>query len=117
MDAGTETYLPNKKDKLMIWDTWLIVGFVAQTFFTMRFGVQWIASERRRKSHIPEAFWYFSLMGGILLLIYSIHRKDPVFIIGQAAGVFIYLRNIYFIFRQKRTAAQETKSAAPEHFK
>lgn len=89
----------------MIWDTWVIVGFIAQGLFTARFGVQWIASEKRKKSHIPESFWYFSLIGGLLLLIYSIHRKDPVYIIGQATGVFIYLRNIYFILRQKKNAA------------
>jgi len=87
----------------MIWDTWVIVGFIAQGLFTARFGVQWIASEKRKKSHIPEAFWYFSLIGGLLLLVYSIHRKDPVYIIGQATGVLIYLRNIYFILRHKKT--------------
>lgn len=89
----------------MIWDTWVIVGFIAQALFTARFGIQWIASEKRKKSHIPEAFWYFSLGGGLLLLVYSIHRKDPVYILGQATGVLIYLRNIYFIFHQKRLAA------------
>lgn len=91
----------------MIWDTWVIVGFIAQGLFTARFGVQWIASEKRKKSHIPEAFWYFSLIGGLLLLVYSIHRKDPVYIIGQATGVFIYLRNIYFILSHKKTTTSE----------
>jgi lipid-A-disaccharide synthase-like uncharacterized protein len=89
----------------MIWDTWIIVGFAAQALFTIRFGIQWIESEKRKKSHIPDSFWYFSLLGGIFLLIYSIHRKDPVYILGQATGVFIYLRNIYFILRQKKIAA------------
>jgi lipid-A-disaccharide synthase-like uncharacterized protein len=92
----------------MIWDTWVIVGFIAQGLFTARFGVQWIASEKRKKSHIPEAFWYFSLIGGLLLLVYSIHRKDPVYIIGQATGVFIYMRNIYFILRNKKNVVTAT---------
>jgi lipid-A-disaccharide synthase-like uncharacterized protein len=82
---------------------WLIVGFAGQALFTMRFVIQWIQSERVRRSVIPEAFWYFSLAGGITLLAYALHRKDPVFIVGQAAGVFIYLRNLYLIKRHKRS--------------
>jgi lipid-A-disaccharide synthase-like uncharacterized protein len=92
----------------MIWDTWVIVGFIAQSLFTLRFGIQWIASEKRKKSHIPEAFWYFSLAGGTLLLLYSIHRKDPVYIVGQATGLLIYVRNIYFIIQQKRVLFRTT---------
>jgi lipid-A-disaccharide synthase-like uncharacterized protein len=82
---------------------WLAVGFSAQLMFTMRFLVQWISSERARKSIVPEAFWYFSFVGGLMLLIYAIHRMDPVFIVGQAAGLFIYGRNIYFIWRAKQS--------------
>ena len=78
---------------------WTAIGFVGQGFFSMRFIVQWIASERTRKSVIPRAFWYFSVLGGATLLIYAIHRKDPVFIVGQGAGLVIYLRNLYFIHR------------------
>ena len=63
---------------------WLIIGFLGQGFFFMRFVVQWIASERARKSIIPTAFWFFSIGGGIVLLIYAIYREDPVFIAGQA---------------------------------
>ena len=81
---------------------WLIIGFIGQAFFFMRFVVQWIASERARKSIIPNAFWFFSIGGGIVLLIYAIYREDPVFIVGQATGLFIYLRNIVFIRREKR---------------
>jgi lipid-A-disaccharide synthase-like uncharacterized protein len=81
---------------------WLIIGFLGQAFFFMRFVVQWIASERARKSIIPNAFWFFSIGGGIVLLIYAIYREDPVFIVGQATGLFIYLRNIVFIRREKR---------------
>lgn len=78
-------------------DGWVILGFVAQGFFTMRFVVQWIASERARKSVIPVAFWFFSIGGGILLLIYALYRRDPVFIAGQALGLVVYFRNLYFI--------------------
>ncbi len=79
----------------------LSIGFLGQIMFSMRFIIQWIYSERHRKSVIPTAFWYFSVAGSCLLLIYSIYRKDPVFILGQSAGLFIYLRNIYFIYKEK----------------
>jgi lipid-A-disaccharide synthase-like uncharacterized protein len=75
-------------------DWWLVLGFGAQGLFTARFFVQWIVSERNRRSMIPKVFWYFSLSGSSLLLIYAIHRKDPVFIVGQAAGLVIYVRNL-----------------------
>lgn len=78
----------------------LSIGFLGQIMFSMRFIIQWIYSERHRKSVIPTAFWYFSVAGSCLLLIYSIYRKDPVFILGQSAGLFIYLRNIYFIYKE-----------------
>ena len=81
-------------------DGWVILGFIAQGFFTMRFVVQWIASERARASVIPVAFWFFSIGGGVLLLIYALYRKDPVFIAGQGLGLFIYLRNLYFVLRE-----------------
>jgi lipid-A-disaccharide synthase-like uncharacterized protein len=70
--------------------------------FSMRFIVQWIASEKARASIVPETFWYFSIAGGLLLLAYAIYRTDPVFIIGQATGLVIYARNIYFIWKNKR---------------
>jgi lipid-A-disaccharide synthase-like uncharacterized protein len=82
--------------------TWVVVGFAGQALFSMRFLYQWIASERLRRSVLPEAFWYFSMAGGITLLAYAIYREDPVFIVGQAAGLVIYARNIYFIWRHKR---------------
>ena len=84
---------------------WLAVGFGAQLMFTMRFLIQWIASERARASIVPEAFWYFSFCGGLMLLIYAIHRMDPVFILGQAMGLFIYTRNIYFLWSNRRVDA------------
>ncbi len=85
---------------------WLGVGFGAQLMFSLRFLVQWIASERARASVVPEIFWYFSLAGGAMLLIYAIHRMDPVFILGQATGLIIYSRNIYFIWRTKTRAGE-----------
>jgi len=84
---------------------WLGVGFLGQAFFSMRFLVQWIASERQRKSVVPRYFWYFSVGGGMTLLAYAIHRRDPVFIVGQAAGLLVYARNLYFIFRNPERVA------------
>jgi len=85
-------------------DWWVLLGFAAQGLFTMRFLVQWIASERAKRSVIPLAFWYFSIAGGLLLLIYALYRRDPVFIAGQAFGVFVYLRNLYFVLRDHRAS-------------
>jgi lipid-A-disaccharide synthase-like uncharacterized protein len=81
---------------------WLAVGFLGQGLFSARFIVQWLKSEKLKKSVVPLAFWYFSLAGGLVLLAYAIHRTDPVFIVGQAAGVFIYLRNLHLIHRERR---------------
>jgi len=86
-------------------DWWVVIGFAAQGLFTMRFLVQWIASERAGRSVIPLAFWIFSIGGGLLLLVYALYRRDPVFIAGQAFGVFVYLRNLYFVMRERKMAA------------
>lgn len=83
---------------------WLAVGFGAQLMFSMRFLIQWIASEKARASIVPETFWYFSFVGGAMLLVYAIYRVDPVFIMGQATGLLIYSRNIYFIWKNKEQA-------------
>ena len=80
-------------------DYGIIVGYVAQGMFAMRFVVQWIASERADRSVVPTAFWVFSIGGGVMLLGYAVYRRDPVFIIGQAFGVFVYLRNLQFVMR------------------
>ena len=85
---------------------WLSVGFLGQAFFSSRFLVQWIASERKKESVFPIAFWYFSIGGGTILLIYAIHRRDPVFIAGQGMGLFIYLRNLYLIWRKRRQVVE-----------
>jgi len=81
---------------------WVAIGLLGQAMFSGRFLVQWIASERAGRSIIPVAFWFFSVAGGVVLLLYALYRRDPVFILGQAAGLLIYGRNIYFILREKR---------------
>jgi len=82
---------------------WIGVGFLGQAVFCMRFVVQWIASERRKRSFIPVIFWYLSILGSAVLLAYSIYRMDPVFIAGQSLNMVIYVRNIYLIqFREGR---------------
>jgi len=81
---------------------WLGIGLLGQSLFFMRFFVQWIASERSRKSVVPKAFWYFSLLGGMTLLAYAIYQRDPVFIVGQASGLFIYVRNLMLTGQQSR---------------
>ncbi len=85
---------------------WLSVGFLGQAFFSMRFLVQWVASERKKESVIPVSFWFFSIGGGVTLLIYAIYRLDPVFILGQSAGLFVYLRNLFLIHRKERRLAE-----------
>ncbi len=83
---------------------WLVIGFLGQALFSARFIVQWLASEKIKKSVIPNLFWWFSIGGGTVLLIYALHRADPVFIVGQGMGLFIYVRNIYLIYRKPKTA-------------
>jgi lipid-A-disaccharide synthase-like uncharacterized protein len=84
---------------------WLAIGFLGQALFSARFIVQWLSSEKVKKSVIPTAFWYFSIAGGATLLAYALHREDPVFIVGQAAGLFIYLRNLQFLRRDRSGGA------------
>src|SRR5262249_20545692 len=86
-------------------DWWVAPGFIAPGLFFMRFLVQWIASARAGRSVIPVAFWFFSIGGGLLLFVYALYRRDPVFIAGQGFGVFIYLRNLYFVLRERREGA------------
>ena len=84
---------------------WYVLGFAGQAFFFSRFFVQWLASERAGRSVIPLSFWYLSLVGGATLFVYAIHLGDPVFIIGQSTGAFIYLRNLYFRLKEGATPA------------
>lgn len=78
-------------------NAWLALGFLGQAMFSGRFIVQWIASERKRASVIPKAFWWLSLAGGVVLLAYAVHRRDPVFILGQSAGLLVYGRNLVLL--------------------
>ena len=85
-------------------DLVVLVGFLGQLLFTARFLVQWIASERAGRSVVPVAFWYFSVGGGLILFGYALYRRDPVFIVGQGMGTFIYLRNLMLIAKERRAA-------------
>lgn len=94
----------------------VLFGFAAQFVFFLRFLVQWIASERKRRSHIPIAFWYLSLAGGLMTFVYALLRKDLVFMCAQALGVLIYVRNLMLIYRRHddvRARRQERLAAAP----
>jgi len=86
---------------------WIAVGFAGQALFFMRFFLQWLVSEKAGQSVVPVTFWYFSVLGGLTLLVYALWRHDPVFILGQGAGLLIYARNLYFIHKK------ETKPDAP----
>ncbi len=90
---------------------WIGLGFFAQFLFMMRFVVQWIASERAKRSVVPDLFWYFSLGGGLLLLAYSIYRVDPVYMFGQALGMIIYARNLYFVLTSRKAGGGEAAAA------
>ena len=81
---------------------WLIVGFTGQGLFTARFIVQWVASEKKRDVTVPLSFWWLSLLGGMSLLSYAISRRDPVIIVGQAMGIFVYIRNMMLAAQAKR---------------
>jgi lipid-A-disaccharide synthase-like uncharacterized protein len=85
---------------------WLAVGFLGQLFFTARFAVQWAVSEQKRDSIVPVAFWWLSLAGGGALLSYAIHRHDPVIIIGQGLGLFVYVRNLMLVNKARRRWAR-----------
>lgn len=80
---------------------WITIGLLGQAMFTGRFVIQWLASEKAKQSVMPNLFWYFSIAGGLIILAYAIYRKDPVYILGQSCGVFVYTRNLYFIHSKK----------------
>ena len=82
---------------------WTTVGFVGQATFGSRFILQWIVSEYKKKSHVPTAFWFISLLGSLILLVYCIHRSEPIFILGFSLNTLIYIRNIHLIFKHKKT--------------
>ena len=90
---------------------WLMIGFMGQALFSMRFIIQWLSSEKHKNSVIPIAFWYFSLLGGATLLSYAIYRRDPVIIWGQATGFIIYARNLQLIYKERRRQRTAVSSA------
>lgn len=95
--------LSHLAEQVQTLDFWVVIGFTGQALFTARFLVQWIASEKAKKSIVPELFWWFSVGGGAILFFYALHRADPVFIVGQGAGLFIYLRNMYLIYKKPKS--------------
>ena len=97
---GSEQPLREKLTEMLL-DPWVIFGFGAQFMFMMRFVIQWIASERKQRSYVPVVFWYFSLAGGLMLFTYAVKRQDPVFMLGQGLGCFIYVRNLTLIYKRK----------------
>lgn len=88
---------------------WLVVGFTAQAIFTARFLTQWIASERKKDSVVPQAFWWLSLVGGMMLFAYASHNRDPVIMFGQGLGVFIYVRNLMLVAKGKKNAEKKAR--------
>lgn len=86
-------------------EAWLALGFLGQACFASRFLVQWLVSERAGRSVVPRAFWYLSIAGGSIVLCYAIWRRDPVFIVGQSAGLLVYLRNLILLRREDRRAS------------
>ena len=92
---------------------WLLFGLLGQLLFSARFFVQWVESERKRRSVIPLSFWWLSLAGGMALLAYAVHRRDPVFILGQLPGIVIYSRNLMLIRRREEAASARSSPAAP----
>ncbi len=88
---------------------WVKIGFLGQAAFTARFLVQWVASEKKKASVVPVAFWWLSIVGGLILLAYAIHRRDPVIIVGQATGLIVYIRNLMLVQRASARAAKRAK--------
>lgn len=92
---------------------WIMIGFLGQGMFFMRFFVQWVASEKEGKSIIPHSFWYFSIAGSLILLCYAIWRQDPVIMIGQTTGFIIYFRNLYLIHKLKQSSNPDMAANSP----
>lgn len=91
---------------------WLILGFTGQGLFGIRILIQWIHSEKQRRSVVPVTFWWFSIVGSFCLLIYAIHLRDPVILSGQLFGFIVYVRNIWLIYNERK-AQQAPPLAAP----
>jgi lipid-A-disaccharide synthase-like uncharacterized protein len=101
-------------ERLLHIDVWVAFGLLGQLFFTLRFVVQWLASEKSGRSTMPIAFWYFSLLGGAMLFVYALwYRHDLVFTLGQAVGLFVYTRNLMLIRRRGPAAAVPAAQGRP----
>ncbi len=96
----------------MLNNAWLVLGLIGQTVFSGRFLLQWIYSEYKRRSVMPMAFWYASVIGAVLLLCYACYKKDPVFIVGQVGGLLIYLRNLQLHRRVKKEPVTDASGLA-----
>jgi lipid-A-disaccharide synthase-like uncharacterized protein len=96
------------------WDLLAVLGFAAQAMFASRFIIQWIASERRKQSHIPIQFWYLSLTGGLMMIAYGLLRRDPVIILGQTPGLIVYARNLVLIHRHRNAQPTAPKDPAAD---
>lgn len=94
---------------------WLAIGFAGQALFTARFLVQWAVSEKKRDSVVPVSFWWLSLLGGLTLLSYAIHRRDPVIIVGQGMGLFVYVRNLMLVAKARRRATKRREPQVGPH--
>lgn len=94
--------------------TWLCIGVAGQVLFSLRFVLQWLYSELRRRSLFPLAFWYISIAGSLVLLCYAVHKRDPVFMVGQAGGLLIYARNLQWRLRERRRTPAASASVAKE---
>jgi lipid-A-disaccharide synthase-like uncharacterized protein len=86
---------------------WVLFGFFGQAIFASRFIFQWIASEKKQESFVPLSFWYLSIAGGIVLLVYALYKQDPVFAVGQASGLIVYVRNLMLIAKKKERDVKE----------
>lgn len=106
-DALT-TFLANHSTASLVW---VMIGFAGQALFAMRFLVQWLSSEKEKRSVIPVAFWYFSIGGSLILLAYAIHIRDVVFLSGQLFGMLVYSRNLFFVFNEKKLNKANTNAA------
>ncbi|MEM7210279.1 MAG: lipid-A-disaccharide synthase N-terminal domain-containing protein [Pseudomonadota bacterium] len=93
---------------LLLVDSWMKVwiatfGLTAQGVFMSRMLVQWVATERAKKSVVPVPFWWLSLAGAVMLLIYGILDRDIVIILAQSFGFIVYARNLWFIYSERQT--------------
>ncbi len=110
-------YLQKESGTMTAEHVWVGVGLMGQLMFTGRMLIQWLASERKKQSVVPKAYWYFSIGGAVMLLAYAVYRRDPVFILGQMFGLFVYFRNIHLIWKVSETrddhSTEETHKKSP----